>query len=77
MNRDGIYPDDDDNRIACLEAAGRVDELLEFADVVLMGQMVTGDDPADGVQMIVSGNGCNHLPRIGFPDPSLTIVAPL
>lgn len=49
MNRDGIYPDDDDNRIACLEAEGRIDRLLEYADEALMGKMEQDGDPPDGI----------------------------
>lgn len=46
---DYTYPDDDDDRISCLEAAGRVDALCEYADRCLLGQVVQDGDPPDGV----------------------------
>lgn len=48
MNRDGIYPDDDDNAAAD-RAAQREAELLEYADVVLMGKQEQDGDPPDGI----------------------------
>jgi len=48
MNRDGIYPDDNDNTRADA-AEQRTLQLLEAADACLLGQQVTGGDPPDGV----------------------------
>lgn len=54
-NEEDTYrrPYDGDDRIACLEAAGRVDALLEFADRCLLGQMVEDGDPPDGMVVVV------------------------